>query len=58
VSNAAKKNGAQFRSSQIRIARGQKVRVMSLADHEAWSECSEADWAEELARAQKTALGM
>lgn len=58
VSNAAKKNGAQFRSSQIRIARGQKVRVMSLADHEAWSECSEADWAEELARAQKRALSM
>lgn len=58
VSNAAKKAGAQFRTSQIRIAGNQKVRVMSLTDHEAWSGRSEVEWAEELVRTQKSAIGM
>ena len=58
VTNAAKKAGAQFRASQIRIASGQKVRVMSLADHEEWAARGEAEWAVELVRAQKSALGM
>lgn len=56
VANAAKRAGARFRTSQIRIASGQKVRVMSLANHEEWSPRSEAEWAEELDRTQKFAL--
>ena len=58
VTNAAKKAGAQARASQVRATSGQKVRVMSLTDHEEWSTRSETEWAAEMARAQKSALGM
>ncbi len=58
VTNAAKKAGAQVRISQVRIASGQKVRVMSLADHEMWLKQTEAEWAAELAQVQKKALSM
>ena len=58
VTSAAKKAGAKLRASQVRIVGGQKVRVMSLADHDKWSALSEADWADELARAQKSVLGI
>lgn len=58
VTNAAKKAGAQVRISQVRIASGQKVRVMSLAEHEMWLMRTEAEWAAELARVQAKALSM
>lgn len=58
VTNAAKKAGAQARVSQVRMTSGQKVRVMSLAEHEMWLKRTEAEWAEELARVQEKALSM
>ena len=56
VSNAATKAGAQARPSQIRLTGGRKVRVMSLADHDAWFARSEAEWAAEFERVKNTVL--
>ncbi|WP_445809434.1 primase-helicase family protein [Yoonia sp.] len=59
IVNAAKKTGAQVRPSQIRVSNvkgSPKVRVISLANHDDWAARPEAEWAEELCRAQKLRL--
>ena len=50
---AAKKAGAQQRNAQIRTKDKTKVRVMSLANHDKWANCTETEWAEELERVAK-----
>ena len=56
VEKAAKKAGARRRVSQIRNEKGEKVRVWSLADHDAWEGRSETEWRNELAKVENYIL--
>ena len=55
IVNACKKLGAYARPNQVRLAAGQKLRVLALARTGHWEKQTETDWAAEMAQPFKLA---